>query len=221
MKIKIKTPILLGAHLAMWLAVSGPLFAAEQMTRLDASSGSKMRLEGTSAIHDYAVQASFIGGFLEVGANFPLEPGQAVSPGKVEAHGQAWVTVMALRSTEGHDRMDDKMHEMLQQTNYPRIVYLLDSLVLKEAPKDKNGPYLFDSTGKLEVAGVTNKLSMPVSILPLGDKKLKITGSAPLKMTDFGIQPASIVFVKTADEVTIKFDWMVAQKKPASAGASK
>src|SRR5258706_14278849 len=207
--------------IAFCLLASAPLLAAEQMTRLDALSGSKMTLEGTSSFHDWEVKSSLIGGFLEVGSNFPLEPGQSVSPGKVEAQGLAFVTVRSLKSTAGHDRMDEKMWEMLKQPANPTIVYHLSGLVLKEAPKDKDAPYLFDSTGELAVAGVTNKLSMPVSILPLGDKKLKITGSAPLKMTDFGIQPATIVFAKTGDDVTIKFEWMVGQKKPASAASSK
>jgi hypothetical protein len=217
---KPKISLLFLGSIALLLA-SWSLRAADQMTRLDALPGSKMRLEGTSSFHDWEVQSPFIGGSLEVGSNFPMEPGQSVSPGKVEARGQAYVPVAALRSTAGHDTMDDKMHEMLKQPANPKIVYHLSGLVLKEVPKDKNAPYVFDSTGELAVAGVTNKLSMPVSVLPLGDKKFKITGSTPLKMTDFGVQPASILFAKTGDDVTIKFDWMVGQKKPASAAANK
>lgn len=195
------------------------------MTRLDASAGSKIRLEGTSIIHDYQAESSLIGGFLEVGSNFPMEPGQVVSPGKVEARGVAFVTIRSLRSVEKDGRpysddMDDKMWKLLKQTSFPRIVYHLEELTLKEAPKDKTAPYLFDSKGDLAVAGVTNKLSMPVTVMPLGDKKFKLTGSAPLKMTDFGIQPAGIL-VKTANEVTIKFEWVVGQKKPASAATKK
>src|SRR6476469_7066243 len=67
------------------------------LTRLGAVSGSKMRIEGTSAIHDWQVESPLILGILEVGPNFPLEPGQTVSPGKVEAKGQATVKVQSLR----------------------------------------------------------------------------------------------------------------------------
>jgi hypothetical protein len=40
-------------------------------------------------------------------------------------------------------------------------------------------------------------------------------------MTDFKIQPASIMggLFKVGDDVKIKFEWMVGQKKPAAAAA--
>jgi len=116
--------------IAFCLLASAPLLAAEQMTRLDALSGSKMTLEGTSSFHDWEVKSSLIGGFLEVGSNFPLEPGQSVSPGKVEAQGLAFVTVRSLKSTAGHDRMDEKMWEMLKQPANPRIKMRLTYSIL-------------------------------------------------------------------------------------------
>src|SRR5882757_8078121 len=50
--------------------------ASGSLIRLDARSGSKMRLEGTSTIHDWQVESPLILGYLEVGPNFPLEAGQ-------------------------------------------------------------------------------------------------------------------------------------------------
>ncbi len=195
--------------------------AAGTLTRIDARSGSKMRIEGTSAIHDWQVESPLIRGFLEVGPNFPLEPGQSVAPGKVQAQGQALVKVESLRSIEkdgkfASDTMDLKMYNMMSYTNCPMIVYRLTGLTLKEVPKDKNDPYVFDSKGDLAIAGVTNKISMPVTVLPLAGGKIKITGSIGLKMTDFKIEPASIIVAKTGDDVKIKFEWILG-KKPAPA----
>src|SRR5271169_5429009 len=48
------------------------------LTRFLPRTGSKMRLEGTSNIHDWQVESSLIGGYLEVGPAFPVEPGQTV-----------------------------------------------------------------------------------------------------------------------------------------------
>ena len=56
-------------------------------------------------------------------------------------------------------------------------------------PKAKDGAYVFDAKGDLAVAGVTNKISMPVNVTPMADKKLKITGTVTVKMTDFKIDP--------------------------------
>ena len=43
--------------------------------------------------------------------------------------------------------------------------------------------YEFDSRGDLVVAGVTNEITMPVFVLPLGNGRLKISGGTSLKMT--------------------------------------
>jgi hypothetical protein len=212
----------MSGFLALALITLAPGFATGATTRLDARSGSKMRIEGTSIIHDWQVESPLILGYLEVGPNFPLEAGQSVTPGKVEAQGEAVIVVKSLRSVKEdgkpyEDKMDDKMYHMMSYTNYPKIVYHLDELTLKEAPKDKSAPYVFDSKGQLEVAGVTNTISMPVSVVPLEGGRVKISGTISLKMTDFKIEPASIIIAKTGNDVKIKFDWVVGQKKPAAA----
>jgi polyisoprenoid-binding protein YceI len=196
--------------------------ASGSLTRLDARSGSKMRLEGTSTVHDWQVESPLILGYLEVGPNFPLEAGKSPSPGKVEAKGEATITVKSLRSIEKDgkaysDTMDQKIYDMMSYTNHPKIVYRLTGLVLKEVPKDKNEPYVFDSTGELAIAGVTNTVSMPVKVLPLEGGKVKITGTISLKMTDYKIEPANIVIAKTGNDVKVIFEWVLGQKKPAAA----
>jgi polyisoprenoid-binding protein YceI len=196
--------------------------AAGSLTQLNPRSGSKMRIEGTSAIHDWQVESPLILGSLEVGPNFPLEPGQTVSPGKVEAQGHATIKVQSLRSIEkdgkfASDTMDLKMYNMMSYTNHPMIVFRLTELVLKDVPKDKKEPYVFDSKGDLAIAGVTNKISMPVNVLPLAGGKIKITGSIGLKMTDFKIEPASIIVAKTGNDIKIIFEWVLGQKKPTAA----
>jgi polyisoprenoid-binding protein YceI len=79
---------------------------------------------------------------------------------------------------------------------------------------------VFDAKGELAVAGITNQISMPVSVLPLGEKKLKISGTVSVKMSDFKIEsPAPKLaggLIKTGDEVKLIFDWMVAQRKAAA-----
>src|SRR5438552_3928094 len=75
-----------------------PLQAAEQMTHLNPRGGSKMRIEGTSNVHDWRAESPLVLGFLEVGPGFPTQPGQAVTPGKVEVRGQAVVITKTLLS---------------------------------------------------------------------------------------------------------------------------
>jgi polyisoprenoid-binding protein YceI len=222
-----KKQLLIAGNIALCLLAAGALHAAETTT-LGARSGSKMRIEGTSNIHDWQVESLYLGGSLQVGKGFPLQPGDVAAPGKVEATGEVIIPVRSLKSIEKNgahysDKMDTVMNEEhLLADKFPKITYHLTELMLKEVPKDKTGAYAFDSKGELAVTGVTNKISMPVNITPLGPEKenrIKITGTISLKMTDFKITPPAPAIagglIKTGDEVKLIFEWQVAPKKAA------
>jgi hypothetical protein len=224
-----KLRTLIAGNLALLLLAGLSVQAADEATRFYARAGSKMRLEGTSNIHDWQVESSLIGGYLEVGPGFPVEPGQAATPGKVQAKAEPFVMVRSLKSLEKDgkpysDRMDEVMYEHLkaQDDQKARIMFHLADLTLKESAKSKDAPYVFEAKGDLVVGGVTNKLTMPVNILPLGDKKLKVTGTTSVKMTDFKIDPPApkiaLGMIKTGDDVKVIFEWMVGQRAaPAAA----
>jgi hypothetical protein len=209
--------------------LAGTWLRAADTTLFIAKSGSKMRIEGTSTVHDWQAESPFIAGSLQAGADFPQEPGQTISPGKVNGSAEIFVTVKSLKSVEKDgkpykDRMDEVMWENLKSDKCSRIIFRTSELVLKEAPKSKDLPYLLEAKGDLLIAGVTNKISMQVKVLPLGDKKLKISGTTDLKMTDYGIKPVELsigpLSIKTGNDVKLLWDWMVWQK-PAPAAAKQ
>jgi hypothetical protein len=223
------TRILFAGKIALVLLTAAAVQAADAK-RFDARSGSKMRIEGTSNIHDWQVESPLIAGFLEAGPGFPTEPGQAAAPGKIEAKAETYITVRSLKSVEKDgkpysDKMDEIMYEKLKLTEHPKIIYRLTELTLKEAGKDKDAPHLFEAKGELAVAGVTNAISMPIKVMPLGDNRMKVSGAVALKMTSFKIEPPApkiaLGLIKTGDEVKLSFDWMVAQRKTPAAAASK
>jgi hypothetical protein len=211
---------------AILLAFTTSLRAEDALTRFDSLPGSKMRIEGTSSIHDWQMESKLIGGYLEAGPGFPTEPAQTVKPGKVVAKVDVFIPVRSLKSIEKDgkaysDKMDDVMYEKMLEPTNKKILYRLNELELKEPPKAPNTPYVFESKGDLVIAGVTNKISMPVNVMPLPNKKLKITGTTTVKMTQFGIQPPApaiaMGMIKTGDDVKIIFDWLVGQKPAAPA----
>ena len=187
--------------------------------------GMKMRIEGTSTVHDWQVEGPLIGGSLEVGPKFPTEPGQAATPGKMEAKADIFVPVRSLRSIEKDgtpysDKMNDVMYEKLRQAANPKILFHLTDLELKEPSKSKEAPYVYEAKGDLAVAGKTNKITFPVNITPLGDKKLKVNGAVTIKMSDYGVEaPVLVGILTTGDDVKLKFDWMVVQKAAPGAAA--
>lgn len=223
-----KTRIIIAANLAILLLAGLSIQAADQTTKYYARSGSKMRIEGTSTIHDWQVEGTLIGGYIEVGPNFPSEPGQAATPGKIEAHAEPFIMVRSLKSIEKDgkpysDRMDEVMYEHLKAQQSPKISFRLTDLTLKEPAKGKDAPYVCEAKGQITVAGVTNDVTMPVNILPLGDKKLKISGKTSLKMSDFKVEPPNPLGlgIKTGNEIKISFDWIVAQRNQPAAAAAK
>jgi YceI-like protein len=222
-----KTRKLIAGTIGVCLLVATGLQAADT-TLFVSRSGSKLRLEGTSSVHDWQVETPFIGGSLEAGPDFPKEQGQSVNPGKVNGMAQVFVTVRGLKSIEKDgkpysDKMDEVMWEKLKVQQNSKILYRSTELVLKGAPASKDAPYVLDTKGELVVAGATNKISMPVNVLPMADKKLKISGATNVKMTDFGIEPVKIgigaLSIKTGDEVKVSFEWIVAPKAPAASAA--
>ena len=201
--------------------VYGP---AAAFTRFTTAGPAKVRIEGTSSIHDWQAEGSVISGYLEAGPGFPVEPRQVATTGAVPTRVQVSIPVRSLSSVEKDgrhysDRMDELMHRGLEGTRQSAIVYELSELVLREVIKT-NGTslYEFDSKGRLSVAGVTNEIAMPVSVQPMPGRKIKIVGGTRLNMKDFHIDverlsPAGSL-IKPGNELKLGFEWLVGKPTP-------
>ncbi len=208
-----------------WLLLgSSALVAAEGWTRYASkvSTNWAVRIAGTSSVHDWLVEGKIIGGSIETGPNFPTDPAKA-QPGKVDAKVEVYIPTRSLKSMEGgkpySNAMDDIMYKNMQEATVKQIRYKLTELTLKEAPKNPDGAFLFESKGDLFVAGVTNAITMPVQMKVDGNK-LMFSGGVSVKMTDFKIEPPAPAIaggmIKTGDEVKLSFEWTAAAapKKP-------
>jgi len=201
--------------------------SGEQIWRFEPTKA-KLRLQGTSNIDDWQVEASWIGGFLEANFRFPnLQAGQGP---EVRARAEAHVEVSGLKSIEKDgkpfsNKMDEIMYAKLDAAAHPKITYRLTKISLKSAATDQDVPFLFETRGELVVAGVTNVINMPVNVMPLADNHLRISGSVFLRMTDFGITPPSpritLGLIKTGNEVKLNFEWFVVQKNIGSISADR
>jgi len=187
--------------------------------RYQAKPGSKVRIEGTSNVHDWQVEGNIIGGHLELGADFPLDPATA-RLGNVEAEARATIPSRSLKSVTADGRpynaqMDSIMYGLLLEPTHKAIQYTLGELTLTAVPKGAGEPFVFASKGALMVAGVTNVISMPIKMAWLSHDRLQFSGSLSVKMTDFGIQPPEPrgLGIKTGDEVKLSFDWVVGKMK--------
>lgn len=207
MRMKTKQLIVTGVVLLL-LGVSAP--AAENWVRYVSQPGSSLvKVEGTSTLHDWSVESKMIGGYIELDPAFNLEKPQ---PGKVNARVAVLIPVRQLRSDK--TAMDTIMYETMKEKDHRRIDYRLTEMSLKEAPRAAEAPLLFDAKGELVVAGVTNKVQMAVALSRVDKDKLKFSGSLPVKMTSFGMQPPTKLGVfSTGDDVKLSFEWLTVKKE--------
>lgn len=172
-------------------------------------------------MHDWQVESSLVGGLVEIGPAFPLRSGATVKPGDVDVRATAFIPVGSLKSlkedgTPYSTKMDDILHEKLLQPAHSRILYQLDGLTLVSLPASVDAPCVFDSVGKLVVAGVTNVVTMPVKLSVTPDQRVRVSGTLHSRMSAFNIEPPALtvlgVGIKTGDAVRLFFEWeLVAQ----------
>ena len=186
------------------------LRAAGDWVRYNAvPNSSRVKVDGTSTLHDWSVGSTALGGYVEFDAAFDLDK---PASGKVNAHCEVRIFVRQLKSDKTD--MDNVMYDAMKEKDHRRIEYRLAEMTLKTAPKSAEAPFLFDTRGDLVVAGVTNKVQMPVTMTRVDKDKLKFTGSTSVKMTSFAIQPPTRLAVfSTGDDVKLTFDWMTAKKE--------
>ena len=187
--------------------------SAETWIRYQGRPGSKLKLEGTSTIHDWTVEGKIIGGFLELESNFPLDS-SAKPPADAKLNAKVEVDIPVTSLLSGKQLMDEVMYDAMKQKQYPKIQYRLKQISLK--PGAKAGPLQFDAVGELTIAGMMRTNSMVVTIERVDPTRLKVKGESPIKMTDFGVKPPApnlgLGLIKTGDDVKISFEWVTGKK---------
>ncbi len=92
---------------------------------------------------------------------------------------------------------DSHTMEVTEALIYPNITFQSDSIT------QENNKLLV--TGKIKFHGVERKLSFTANEKKV-KKKLIITGGFTVKMTDFNIEPPSLMAMKTDDAIKITFN---------------
>jgi len=187
--------------LSLTLALSHALNAAETVRYDSQPGGGKLTLEGQSTKGVWTMECSALGGFIEADASFPESAG---------AKPKIQVSVPVRQIKSGNKTMDTRMMTEMNQAAHPKIEYRV--LDLKPKGAAGSGKAEFDATGALTVSGVTRTNAMAVTITRVDKTKLKVNGTATVKMTDHGIKPPvfevlGFGLMKTEDSVKITFEW--------------
>lgn len=206
------------------LAISAALLwnaaaSAADTNIYQATPNSTVRIDGDSTTHKWDMNGTIIGGTFEVPAAVVIDSTQAAltgvgADGLLAAKATARIPVRSIHSHASTlpEVMDNLYQEALKATNNPNIIYSVTEMKLK--PGHAAGkPFEFDTKGELAIAGVTNKVTMPVTIETTNTTNLVIAASCPIKMTDYKIEPPApnigLGLMKVAPDVTVSFRWVL------------
>jgi polyisoprenoid-binding protein YceI len=214
-------------HLPLFAAVIlglGSSLSARAQTRYNSQPlGTSVKIDGTSTSHDWEMEGTLIGGYVEFGAGVILDASQTgingVQGENVPVKVRALIPVTAIHSKAEHapDIMDHLMQKSLKADDFGRIEYTLTAMTFK-GPHVAGQPFAFDTTGNLAIAGVTNSVTFPVTIQVLDAGKIEVKASVPLKMTAFGVDPPApnigLGLMRCGDDIKIIIDWTLKTRKP-------
>ncbi len=178
---------------------------------LKLGEGSKLWLAGNSTLHAYESTATELLLESDVVMGQKSAIPDAIYSG-IEAAGRVaglrlTVPVRGLKS--GIVGFSGLMHKALKHKAHPNIIFVMKSYTVAKDAKQPD-VFMITAEGDLTLAGVTNRLSITMTGLLEGDYA-HVTGARDLLMTDFGVEPPTMMFgtIKADDKVVVKWDLKV------------
>lgn len=104
------------------------------------------------------------------------------------------------------DSLNDNMYEALKMKKCPRIEFSLLSYKASSL-EDASHPLLINAAGRLSIACVSKRINLELKC-DTNEDVVRISGNKELKMTDFNIDPPTILFnaIKTDDTIKVYFE---------------
>lgn len=95
-------------------------------------------------------------------------------------------------------KRDEHMHETVESSLFPKAVFEVKEVVAKSGDN-------YTLKGTMSLHGMSKPMSFEGSIVEEGNKvRIKATGG--MKMSDFGIIPPSMMFMKVRDQIDLNVD---------------
>lgn len=159
---------------------------------------SKMTIAGTSSLHDWESDVGQIDGTAQIN----ITSGNQLTIENLSLS----IPVTSIKS--GKSSMDKNTYEALKEENHPEITFLMTDHTMN------NGNQV-QARGKLTIAGVTKEVNIKATYQMVGEDKINFTGTLPIDMTDYNIEPPTAVFgtIKTGKDVTIQYDILFSSNK--------
>jgi polyisoprenoid-binding protein YceI len=180
---------LIAALLTQFVVAQGSPYALNPQSRL--------WIEGGSNLHDWSCEAKKLDASIEVDPAVP-EMARGVA-----------IHIPTADIDCGNGGMNSRLRDALKTKS-------IDFKLLSAERIPGEGVKL-KARGQLTIAGVTKVANLFVDGVVQPDGTIRAKGSLAMKMSTFGVEAPSVVFLHTHDEITVKFDLSVAQHAAAHA----
>jgi polyisoprenoid-binding protein YceI len=151
---------------------------------------SKLWIEGDSNLHPWSCQATSPEAQIEIDTSAP------------ELARRLSLSLQVNGLECGSGKMNDKLRDALNADTHPVIEYRLTKS--ERVPGDA---LQLKATGELTLNGNTRPITFTVDVVLDPDGTARASGSVDILMTDFGVDPpTALIFLKTYDLVTVKFE---------------
>lgn len=185
--------------LLLTLLVAFTSSISHAQTKYQSVGGVKLVIEGTSNIHDWDMKS-------DKGVCSSLF--DITKTGTLNGVSYINFTVPAESLKSEHKGMDKNTYKALNTGKYNSISFTASAVTVK--PNGAAG-YVLTARGRLTISGVTKDVVLTANGTMNADKSISYTGSYKLKMTDYNVEPPSIMMgaIKTGDLVNVKFDLLL------------
>ena len=109
-------------------------------------------------------------------------------------NGKVWIQTLDLKST--NEKRDVNMYELLNATIHPNI-----SFEIKSVQKVQDS---YTLNGILTLNGISKEVSSNVKIVE-GSDSLSMDGGFSIELTDYGIEPPKMFFLKVRNKIDIAY----------------
>ena len=193
---KFSDTILAASLVILGLMTAGQQVKAQTAYKLVQGKEVNIKVLGSSNVHDWQMASVA----MESQGDFIINAEHQLTG--IPAFGFS-LDAKSLKSE--HQTMDERTYKTMKADQYPKVVYKLTSAAITEVEK---GKYTIKTTGRLTIAGVTQTINMAVHAVVNADNTIVCTGSEPLKLTDYKIEPPSFMLgaMKVKNDLTIQFN---------------
>ena len=176
------------------VVLAAPALAAASLANLSFQPGSRVWIQGTSTARAYRCESTAVQGTAGA-ATASLAELRSIARAEVS------VAVASLDCRNG--TMNGHMRRALKADANPTIRFQVSSITVTPG----EGGAAARMSGDLTIAGQTRPVSIDATVAE-ENGQLRVRGSEPLDMTQYGVQPPSLMLgtMRVRPQVTVGFD---------------